>query len=59
MSKHWKIESKAGVVYGVYEGETAEAAFAAMIADGGESDGAEGAAADWIITEVAGWRETE
>jgi hypothetical protein len=52
MSK-WKIESKAGVIFGVYEGETAEDAFAAMVEEGGSSDGAEGEASDWIITEVS------
>lgn len=50
--KMWQIESKAGDVYGQYEGATAADAFAAMIDDAGSSDGAEGAAADWIIREV-------
>ena len=56
MSK-WQIESKAGLMYGVYEGETAEDAFQAMVEDGGEGvddDGnaTAGTSADWIITEV-------
>lgn len=51
MSK-WQIESKAGDIFGVYEADSAEEAFAAMVAQAGSSDGAEGTAADWIITEV-------
>ena len=51
MSK-FQITSKAGADFGVYGGATAEEAFAAMVADGGSSDGAEGTAADWHITEV-------
>lgn len=47
----YRIESKAGVIFGTYHGATPDEAFAAMVADGGE--GAEGSAADWIITEVA------
>lgn len=46
------IESKDGVVFGEYEGNTPDEAFAAMVRDGGKSDGAEGTAADWIITKV-------
>lgn len=45
---HFQIESRAGAVFGVYEGETSEDAFAAMVADAGA--GAEGTAADWIIS---------
>lgn len=52
MSKY-QIESKAGVIFGVYEGETEEAAFAAMVADGGGDEETAGTAKDWIITEVA------
>ena len=53
----FQIESKAGVVFGVYEGETAEDAFKAMIEEAGSGedvDGNEtaGTAADWIIKEV-------
>lgn len=63
MSK-FRITSKAGVEFGVYEGETREAAFAAMVADAG--DGADddgnrtaGSAADWIIEEVEQWEAWE
>ena len=55
MSK-FLIESKAGVYFGAYDGETAEEAFAAMVTDGGGSDGAEGTAEDWIITPAIGAR---
>jgi hypothetical protein len=50
----FQIESKAGVVYGVYEGDTSEQAFAAMCADAGDETGSEaaGSAADWIIRPV-------
>lgn len=58
MSK-FQITSKAGQDFGVYEGATADHAFAAMIEDGGSSDGAEGAAADWTITEVESWEAWE
>lgn len=55
MSK-WIIESKAGVIYGTYEGETAKDAFLAMLEDAGSAkDYGEphvGTEADWIITEV-------
>lgn len=44
------ITCQAGVDFGVYEGATAEEAFAAMVEDGGS--GAEGSAADWHITEA-------
>lgn len=49
----YTIESRAGVLYGVYEGDTPEAAFAAMVADGGGHVGDEhvGTAADWLIRE--------
>jgi hypothetical protein len=47
---YFQIESRAGAVFGIYEGETPEDAFAAMVADAGA--GAEGTAADWIIDSV-------
>ena len=51
--KSYRIESKAGVVYGDYEGDSPEQAFAAMVADGAGDDETAGTAADWIITEIA------
>lgn len=50
----WKIYSKAGADFGVWPGETAEQAFAAMVAEGGGEVGAPhvGTAADWIINEA-------
>ena len=45
---YFQIESRAGAVFGVYEGVTPEDAFATMVSYAGA--GAEGAAADWIIT---------
>lgn len=59
MSK-WRITSRAGVEYGVYEGETREEAFEKMVAeagDGVDSDGnrTAGSASDWIIEEVEQW----
>lgn len=53
----FRITSKAGVEFGVYEGETKEDAFEAMVADAGDGvddDGnrTAGSAADWIIEEV-------
>lgn len=52
----FQIESKAGVVFGVYEGETPEEAFAAMVAEAGGVVGDEptGVPSDWIIREVGG-----
>ena len=55
--KKWQITSKAGVVFGVYEGETPEEAFAAMVADGGDACDVDGRSTagtvdDWIIREV-------
>ena len=56
--KTYWIESRAGVVYGEYPGDTPEEAFAAMVEDAGgpavDSDGnpVEGTLADWIIIEV-------
>jgi hypothetical protein len=47
----YRIESKAGLVFGEYEGETPEQAFAAMVADGGP--GNEGTIEDWIVREVS------
>lgn len=51
----YRISSKAGVEYGIYEGDTPEQAFAAMVADGGGEvgDDSVGAAKDWIIEQVA------
>lgn len=51
----YQIESKSGVVYGVYQGATPEAAFRAMVEDGGagtntSGEPTEGLAGDWIIT---------
>ena len=48
---YFQIESRAGAVFGIYEGETPEDAFAAMVADAGA--GAEGTAADWIIAAIS------
>ena len=48
----YQIESKAGLIFGVYEGETHEEAFAHMVEDAGTSGGAEGSPNDWIIFEV-------
>lgn len=52
--RKFQITSKAGADFGVYEGETAEAAFRSMVADGdGEYGSPEvGTEDDWIITEV-------
>lgn len=51
------IESKAGVVYGIYGGDTPEEAFEAMVADAGDGYDADGRRTagtvdDWIIREV-------
>lgn len=56
MSK-FQIESKSGVVFGIYEANTPEEAFEAMVADAGDGfdvDGCRsaGTVADWIIREV-------
>lgn len=56
MSSYY-IESKAGVIFGIYEGDTPEGAFAAMVADAGDgvdTDGSStaGTADDWIIIDV-------
>ena len=53
----YQIESKAGVIFGTYEGATPEAAFNAMIDEGGRGiegpDGSPwGTASDWIIREA-------
>lgn len=52
----YQIESRAGVVFGVYEGATPRDAFLAMLEDAGSAkDYGEphvGTEADWIITEV-------
>lgn len=47
----YRISSKGGVDFGVYPGNTPEEAFAAMVADAGESE-ATGSPADWFIEEV-------
>jgi hypothetical protein len=48
----YQIESKAGEVFGTYEGDTPEEAFAAMCVEAGDEPGSEasGTAQDWIIT---------
>ena len=56
--KKFQIESTAGIVYGIYEGETREDAFRAMAIDAGHSpeDIGEwplGGPDDWIIEEVS------
>ena len=50
----YQIESRAGVVFGIYEGATPRDAFLAMLAEAGGEYGAEhvGTEADWIITHV-------
>jgi hypothetical protein len=53
----WTIESKAGTVYGIYEGASEKEAFMAMLDDYGDAS-AYGAAhvgteADWIIKPAA------
>jgi hypothetical protein len=53
--KSFQITSKAGQDFGVYPGDTSNAAFEAMVADGG-AGGLEGTAADWHISEVEKWR---
>jgi hypothetical protein len=51
----WMIESKAGLVFGVYEAKTAEDAFQMMVEDSGGSsentDGnpTEGTIDDWVV----------
>lgn len=57
MNKTYQISSKAGVDFGLYSGETPEAAFAAMVAEGGDGTDADGnstagSMADWITEEV-------
>ena len=56
MSKY-QIESKAGAIFGVWEADSEEAAFAAMVEEAGDGvycDGnsTAGTAADWIIKMV-------
>jgi len=51
------IQSKAGVICGIYEGDTPEAAFEAMVADVGDGydvDGRRtaGTVDDWIVVEI-------
>lgn len=48
------IESKAGLVYGEYEAETARDAWLAMLVDAGSGpdDEAAGTMDDWIIREA-------
>lgn len=48
----YQIESGDGTVYGIYEAETPEAAFAAMVKDGMGDTETAGTAEDWIITPV-------
>lgn len=53
----YRISSKAGVDFGVYEGDTPEAAFAAMVAEGGDGVDSEGGSTsgsigDWVIDPV-------
>lgn len=50
----FRIASKSGSDYGIYDGVTPEAAFAAMVADGGGEIGAPevGTADDWVIVPV-------
>jgi len=52
----YQIESRDGTIYGTYEGETPEDAFAAMVEDGMGDEETAGTADDWIITPVG---ETE
>lgn len=58
MTKTFRIESKAGADFGTFQGETAEQAFAVMVAAGGDgqytddSGSTAGTLADWTITEV-------
>jgi hypothetical protein len=51
------IQSKSGVICGIYEGDTPEAAFEAMVADVGDGydvDGRRtaGTVDDWIVVEI-------
>jgi len=50
----YQIESRAGVIFGVYEGEARRDAFLAMLAEAGGEYGAPhvGTEADWIITQA-------
>lgn len=50
----YRIESRGGVVFGVYTGDDPKAAFLAMLKEAGVSYGDElvGTEADWIVTEV-------
>lgn len=52
----YQIESKAGVIFGIYEGADKKEAFLAMLRDSGDEGdyGAPhvGTEDDWIITEV-------
>lgn len=52
----YQIESKAGVIYGQYEGDSPRAAFLAMLADSGDSrsygEPHVGTEDDWIIVPV-------
>lgn len=50
----YQIESKDGTIFGSYEGETPEEAFAAMVADGMGDTETAGTADDWIITPQEG-----
>jgi len=51
MSTIWTIESRAGVVFGDYHGETPKQAFIAMLDDSGDDYGSPtaGTENDWLI----------
>ena len=61
----YRIESKAGVIFGDYSGNSPEEAFAAMIADVGgpatdaNGDPVEGLPSDWHITPVVRFYATK
>lgn len=50
----YQIESRAGVIFGIYEGATEKEAFMAMLRDSGDEgqygEPQVGTEADWIIT---------
>lgn len=50
----YQIETKAGDIFGVYEGTDEREAFLAMLADAGDEYGSDtaGTEDDWIITEI-------
>lgn len=51
----YQIESKDGTIYGTYEGDTPDQAFAAMVAAGVGDEDTAGTADDWIITPLDAW----